>query len=98
MNKLINFLKPTITGDDGKASHRRLSVIYFILLLTYMVLKTATGSIFPEIAWIVVSGGAGLFSGLSIWQQKVNKIKDENEDIHTNETNTTTRKFNRTRN
>jgi len=41
-----------------------------------MVAKTATGSIFPEIAWIVISGGAGLFSGLSIWQQKINNDKE----------------------
>lgn len=78
INKFFNGLEDTIKGPDGKYSHRRLSVIYFILLLTYMIIKTATGAIFPEIAWIVISGGAGLFSGLSIWQQKVNKIKDEN--------------------
>lgn len=78
MKKVINFLKPTITGPDGEISHRRLTVLYFIGLLTYMVVKTASGSIFPEIAWIVISGGAGLFSGLSIWQQMVNKKRDEN--------------------
>lgn len=72
------WIRPTIEGDDGKASHRRLTVVYFILLLTYMIVKTANGSVFPEIAWIVVSGGAGLFSGLSIWQQIVNKKRNEN--------------------
>lgn len=71
-------LKGTVSGADGKLSHRRLSVIYFILLLTYMVIKTASGSVFPEIAWIVISGGAGLFSGLSIWQEMVNKKRNEN--------------------
>jgi hypothetical protein len=90
MNKFIDFFKPTITGSDGKASHRRLTVIYFIGLLTYMLLKTAAGSIFPEIAWMVVAGGAGLFSGLSIWQEKVNKIKNQNEDPYYNKTSKTT--------
>jgi hypothetical protein len=79
MRKIINFLKPTVTGPDGKASHRKINVLYFMILLTYMIIKTTIGAVYPEIAWIVVSGGAGLFSGLSIWQQKVNKIKDENE-------------------
>lgn len=69
---LWNYLRPSIEGDDGKFSHRRASVFYFMWLLTYMVWKTAHGSVFPEIAWIVVSGGAGLMSGLSIWSQKVN--------------------------
>jgi hypothetical protein len=84
MGNLISFFKPSITGPDGKVSHRKLSVLHFIILLTWMIIKTANGSVFPEIAWIVVSGGAGLFSGLSVWQQKVNKLKDENTN-HYNE-------------
>jgi len=79
MKSFIEWIKPTVTGTDGKASHRRLTVIYFIIILTYMVYKTAYGSVFPEIAWIVISGGAGLFSGLSVWQEIVNKRKDESK-------------------
>ena len=82
-------LEHTISGPDGKWSHRKLSVIYFIILLTYMVVKTASGAIFPEIAWIVVSGGAGLFSGLSVWQTMVNKKKDENTNTDYKHTDTT---------
>jgi len=70
--RIWKWFEPTLVGDDGLASHRRLSVLYFIIMLTYMIVKTANGSIFPEIAWIVVSGGAGLMSGLSVWQQKIN--------------------------
>ena len=51
MKNFIKWIKPTVTGADGKASHRRLTVIYFIIILTYMVYKTAYGSVFPEIAW-----------------------------------------------
>lgn len=73
MRKIWDYIRPSIEGDDGKFSHRRASVFYFMLLLTYMVWKAAHGSEFPEIAWIVVSGGSGLMSGLSIWSQKINK-------------------------
>ncbi len=63
-----NWMRPTFEGPDGKASHRKLTVFYFMWLLTYMVFETSVGVEFPEIAWVVVSGGAGLFSGLSMWQ------------------------------
>jgi hypothetical protein len=82
MNKVKQFFKwlePTVTGDDGKASLRRLTVVHFIFLLTWMVIMASKGAVFPEIAWITVSGGAGLFSSLSIWQQKVAKEKNYNE-------------------
>ena len=73
ISNFFKWLKPTVVGEDGKASLRRLTVVHFILLLTWMVIQSGTGAVYPEIAWIVVSGGAGLFSSLSIWQQKVNK-------------------------
>jgi hypothetical protein len=73
LNNFLQWLKPTLVGEDDKLSLRRLTVVHFIILLTWMVVKTASGAIFPEITWVVVSGGAGLFSSLSIWQQKVNK-------------------------
>lgn len=73
IRNLWNYLRPSIEGEDGKFSHRRASVFYFMALITYMVYKTAHGSVFPEIAWIVVAGGAGLMSGLSVWQNKVNR-------------------------
>lgn len=76
------YLKPSIEGADGRFSHRRASVFYFMLLLTYMVWKTAHGSSFPEIAWIVVAGGAGLMSGLSVWSNKVNKQNNEHSLSH----------------
>ena len=79
INSFIEWLRPSFEGEDGKASHRKLSVFYFSLLILYMLVATASGSIFPEIAWIVVSGGAGLFSALNVWQNKVKHQNDHNE-------------------
>ena len=79
MKKLIDWIKPSFEGPDGKLSHRRASIFYFILLLTYMIGMTAYGSTFPEIAWIVISADAGLMSGLSVWQNKVNQTNSTNE-------------------
>jgi len=78
ITKAWKWLEPTLTGDDGRASHRRISVLHFIALLTYMIIKTTHGAIFPEIAWTVVSAGAGLMSGLSVWQQKINNDNNKN--------------------
>lgn len=78
LKRFWNWIKPTIEGEDGKVSHRRISILYSFGLLTFMLLKTATGSIFPEIAWIVIATLTGAFSGLSVWQTLANKKKDEN--------------------
>ena len=78
IRKFWTWIEPTVEGPDGKASHRKITVFYFMALLTYMVWKTAHGSEFPEIAWVVVSAGAGLFSGLSVWQSMVNNKSNSN--------------------
>jgi len=75
IRRFWDWFRPSIEGEDGKLSHRRATVFYFMAIITYMVHKTAEGSVFPEIAWIVISGGAGLFSGLSVWQNMVNNKK-----------------------
>lgn len=38
MKRLWAWLRPSLEGDDGKASYRRLSALVFILLICYMVL------------------------------------------------------------
>lgn len=83
LKKLWTWIRPTFEGEDGKASHRRLSVFYSFILLTYMLLSTASGAIFPEIAWITIATLTGAFSGLSVWQTMANKKKDENKNIKT---------------
>lgn len=77
IHNFITWLRPSLEGEDGKASHRKLSVLYFTVLIGYMLVATASGAVFPEIAWIVVSGGAGLFSALNVWQNKINQEHDE---------------------
>jgi hypothetical protein len=72
------WVRPTFEGPDGLVSHRKLTVFYFMWLLTYMVFETSMGIEFPEIAWVVVSGGAGLFSSLSLFQgMQNNKMKEQ---------------------
>lgn len=75
----IQWIRPSFEGLDGKASHRRINVFYFSALILYMLIATASGAVFPEIAWVVVSAGAGLFSALSVWQNKVNNKHEENK-------------------
>jgi len=50
-----------------------------------MVLAVAIwGIVFPEIAWLVFSGGAGIFSGLSALQSKINQTNNEANNNKTN--------------
>lgn len=79
LKKFIQWIRPTLEGEDGQASHRRISILYSFGLLTYMLISTASGAVFPEIAWIVIATLTGAFSGLSVWQTMVNKKKDENK-------------------
>lgn len=75
------WVRPSLQGPDGNASHRKLTVFTFVSLIVFMVLSVAAwGIVYPEIAWVIVSGGAGIFSGLNVWQSMENKKKDENRE------------------
>ncbi len=71
----IAWLKPSLSGYDGNSSHKRLTVLNFIFVVNYMVYKTGHGVEYPDIAWMVVAGGAGIFSALTTYQN----IKSESQ-------------------
>lgn len=76
MKSFIKWLKPSFESVDGKTSHRKLSVFFFCLVYLYMIIMTAYGSIFPDIAWISTASGAGLMSALKTFQNiKYNETK-----------------------
>jgi hypothetical protein len=85
----FNWIRPSLEGPDGKVSHRKLSVFYSFVLLTYMLITTAGGAIFPEAAWYIMAALTGGFSGLSVWQTLANKKKDENTNTDYKHTDTT---------
>lgn len=37
MNKIIQWLRPSLEGDDGKSSYRRLTALFFVLVDGYLL-------------------------------------------------------------
>lgn len=90
LKSFFNWIKPSLEGPDGKVSHRKITVFHCMLILTFMVLSIPIwGVTYPEIVWLVFSGGAGIFSSLGIAQTLANKKKDENTNTDYKHTDTT---------
>lgn len=81
MAKLIDFLnwiKTSFEDDNGHASHRKLTVFSFSLLvwmMIYLTYKSGNPNMFPEIVWIAITGGALGMSGL-----RALTYRNKNED------------------
>jgi len=84
---MSNWFKNVIDADDNdQETLRRIIVVYSMILITLMLIFTGAGVVFPEIAWITIGTLAGAFTGASVLQQRVNKIKDKNkEELKLNE-------------
>ncbi|MGJ3236411.1 hypothetical protein [Marivirga sp.] len=68
--KFIKWFSASLEGADGKLSSKKVSILACLTFLLFMILFTASvkkehptaNQVFPDIAWIVVAGGAVGFS------------------------------------
>lgn len=58
MKRIIQWLKPSLEGDDNKSSYRRLSALVILMLMTYV---TAAGKITTMIGLYVLMTHAVVF-------------------------------------
>lgn len=61
LKKLFVWLKSSFEDDDGHASHRKMTIFAFTILVWLMVIltyKSGNPQLFSETVWLSVIGGA----------------------------------------
>lgn len=87
---IAKYLRPTIEGDDGKASMKRLTIALFVLLFAVAFFadlfadKTVAESILSLIATMIIAGTLGT-SAHTIAAAYINKGKPTSEQQPSNE-------------
>lgn len=69
VKSFITFFKPSITGPDGNASSKKLTMFAFMLCYVFMVVSCRVWECnFPDIAWITAAAGAGVSAAINAYQ------------------------------
>lgn len=87
MKKIINWLKTSFEGADGRASSKKLTLAAFVFFTMIMIAGTmlvkykepGASQVFPDIAWIMIVTGALGTSATSVYSavnhHKIDKDK-----------------------
>jgi len=84
--KFFNWLKESLEGYDGKASHQKLLIFYMTMLFTFVVMSVGFANFYyPESVYHIIAGVIIGQSAIRAWQTtKDHEIEKKNYEKFNN--------------
>lgn len=82
MLKIIEYIKQSIEGHDGKPSSQKIVVYFMVFLFTFVVISVGVFNLYyPEIIYHIIAGVILGQSGIRAWQTtKNNEIQNKKDN------------------